>query len=371
MLVFFSFWKHLIYFSVCSVIVTIYEVTAQCRTPDEKFGTCIPIRNCPPLYSILEQTIINPDDIDFLRQSQCGYTGTQPKVCCASTPTTTTNAPEPISDEIINQLLPSTDICGRILSQRIVGGERAALDEFQWMALLQYQKPSGRGFHCGGALISDRYVLTAAHCLKNIPKGWRLVSVRLGEHNLETEEDCQEYCADPPVNVPVQELIPHEKYDANNINRYHDIALIRLQRKVDFTDYVFPVCLPLSLNIDYAGLNMTVAGWGRTENRSQSAYKMKLDVPVKQQSECLSTYKKAKVELRDGQICAGGIKGKDSCTGDSGGPLMYADYSKPDASFYITGVVSFGPSNCGVAGWPGVYTKVSDYIPWILSKLKP
>ncbi|KAF5289870.1 hypothetical protein FQR65_LT02004 [Abscondita terminalis] len=361
MSVFHGLWKHLVYFSVCSVFVAINEVNAQCRTPDEKIGACIPIRNCPNLYSILEQSIINPDDIEFLRQSQCGHTGSQPKVCCASSP-----------EELINQLLPTTDQCGRILSQRIVGGERAALDEFQWMALLQYQKrkSTGRGFHCGGALISDRYVLTAAHCILNIPKGWKLVSVRLGEHNLETEQDCQEYCADPPINVPVQELIPHEKYDVNSIHRYHDIALLRLQRKIDYTDYIFPVCLPLNLNIDYTGLNMTVAGWGRTENRSQSAFKLKLDVPVKPQSECINTYQKAKVNLRDGQICAGGVKGKDSCTGDSGGPLMYADYSKPDANYYITGVVSFGPSNCGVAGWPGVYTKVSDYVPWILSKMK-
>mgnify|MGYP003343779468 CR=1 FL=1 len=349
-------------FTIFIILGNITGGHAQCVTPNEKPGTCIPIRECAPLVEILQHSVINPDEIELLQASQCGRSGNQPKVCC---PTETS------TEVVTSDLLPTPEQCGQVLGQRIVGGNAARLDEFQWMALLEYSKPSGRGFHCGGALISKQYIATAAHCISNIPRGWRLTSVRLGEHNLDTDIDCEEYCVEAPKNILVEETIPHELYDPKNINRYHDIALLRLQRPVAFTDYIFPICLPPATSSDYQGLVMTVAGWGRTENRSQSAKKMKLDVPVKTYGECRTTYQKAKVDLKNGQICAGGIKGKDSCTGDSGGPLMYVNQTQIGPTYYITGIVSFGPSNCGLQDWPGVYTKVADYIPWIVSKLRP
>lgn len=94
-------------------------------------------------------------------------------------------------------------------------------------------------------------------------------------------------------------------------------------------------------------------------------------MPVRGNAECENTYKQANVNLKHGQMCAGGEKGKDSCRGDSGGPLMvsYAD-EKNEINWYIVGVVSFGPSPCGMEGWPGVYTRVSNYGKWIVEKLK-
>ncbi|KAJ8928433.1 hypothetical protein NQ314_019022 [Rhamnusium bicolor] len=82
--------------------------------------------------------------------------------------------------------------------------------------------------------------------------------------------------------------------------------------------------------------------------------------------------KKASVNLDDGQLCAGGEKGKDSCRGDSGGPLMsYHADENSEINWYSIGVVSFGPSPCGMEDWPGVYTKVANYVPWIVTKLRP
>lgn len=78
------------------------------------------------------------------------------------------------------------------------------------------------------------------------------------------------------------------------------------------------------------------------------------------------------VALNSAQICAGGEKDKDSCKGDSGGPLMdlYAD-ENGTVNWYSIGIVSYGPTPCGSETWPGVYIKVANYIPWIMSKLKP
>lgn len=100
---------------------------------------------------------------------------------------------------------------------------------------------------------------------------WTLSGVRLGEHDLSQTRDCNgEYCADPAIDIPVVERIPHEQYVSGSKAQENDIALLRLGRSVQFTDTVKPICLPVSSNIrnrNYNGFPMTVAGWGKTENR--------------------------------------------------------------------------------------------------------
>lgn len=96
--------------------------------------------------------------------------------------------------------------------------------------------------------------------------------------------------------------------------------------------------------------------------------KLKLAVPIVQNSECGQTFRKAGVNLSDRQLCAGGESGKDSCNGDSGGPLMHTT-NNDSAQWYIEGIVSFG-ARCGTAGWPGVYTRVNKYLDWIYDNVK-
>lgn len=89
--------------------------------------------------------------------------------------------------------------------------------------------------------------------------------------------------------------------------------------------------------------------------------------------QCKQVYKSKGITLRSGQLCAGGENGIDSCKGDSGGPLMAIDgrtyLDRP--YWYSVGIVSFGPTPCGSIGWPGVYTRVSSYINWILQNISP
>lgn len=303
------------------------------------------------------------------------FPGTLPNTNQPGQPSQPTGNQNVRFDLASNSLLPN--ICGKSLSQRIVGGEKTELDEFPWMALLEYRKPTGLSTACGGVLINSRYVLTAAHCIrgKDLPTTWRLQSVRLGEYNTETEVDCikddedTQLCADDPISVGVEEQIPHEDYRPLSRDQKNDIALLRLTQDVTFTNYIRPICLPADASM---GVKLFVAGWGKTENRSASAEKLKLSLPLSAPDECRSTYNSAGVSIGHGQICAGGQKGKDSCRGDSGGPLMALEQN-PDRTFKFTvvGVVSFGPSPCGMQGWPGVYTRVYDFMPWILSKLRP
>lgn len=95
-------------------------------------------------------------------------------------------------------------------------------------------------------------------------------SVRLGEWDTSTDIDCEEdECAAAPIDVPVEERISHENYNPNSKTQENDIALLRLSRKVPYTDWVKPICLPTSdrlRNLNYDGIKMDVAGWGKTEN---------------------------------------------------------------------------------------------------------
>lgn len=135
-------------------------------------------------------------------------------------------------------------------------------------------------------------------------------------------------------------------------------------------DFVRPICLPSSQDArTEVGEKLTVAGWGRTEYSNFSPIKLKLQVPVVSDYQCAERFRTLRVALQDSQLCAGGERGRDSCNGDSGGPLM--DTFKNDSGqWYVKGIVSFG-AKCGLDGWPGVYTRVASYLQWIRQNVRP
>lgn len=109
-------------------------------------------------------------------------------------------------------------------------------------------------------------------------------------------------------------------------------------------------------------LNFWVAGWGSTGvDRAYSDVKQHVNIPYVPTGVCKQRY----AHLPDSAICAGGEKGKDSCTGDSGGPLMH----KIGDTFILTGIVSYGDVECGKEGSPAVYTHVYKYLEWINSEM--
>lgn len=96
--------------------------------------------------------------------------------------------------------------------------------------------------------------------------------------------------------------------------------------------------------------------------------KLKLKVPYVERSECNQAYMQQRVHISENQVCAGGEKDKDSCDGDSGGPLMHISQQ---LKWTIAGIVSYGLTECGTDRVPGVYTNVKSYLTWIRTTLRP
>ncbi|KAF2897998.1 hypothetical protein ILUMI_08177, partial [Ignelater luminosus] len=342
---------------------------------------CILLEECPPLLQLIRKRPYTSKEEDILKKAVCDFEREKhAKVCCPVIIDPAPDSEESDESPITSSLLPNVTVCGLFNSQRIEGGEATDVAEYPWMALLQYDTPSGKKFTCGGSLISNRYVLTAAHCVigKEVPREWTLAKVRLGVHNITKKEECLDTVAgllcSAPLDIEIEERIVHEEYEPSNVNQYHDIALLRLSKHVNYTDFIKPICVPMTkdlIHTRYTGNTTIVAGWGRTSKTApQSDVMLQLKIVVKSHEECAAAYK-ARVNIGGGQFCAGGEQGKDSCKGDSGGPLMAEHNIETNVNLYVVGIVSFGPTQCGLENFPGAYTRVSKYVPWIVSKLKP
>ncbi|CAO1309917.1 unnamed protein product [Diamesa hyperborea] len=352
--------KLLVFFVVLQYIGLSTAQLISCTTPDNVNGECIDLKNCSPLLKVYRSYAAtkSPKDRLFLQQSQCKTQ--QITVCC------------PIETKA--NLLPTAPYCGISVSDKIFGGTKTKLNEFPWTALLGYKDANDPiKFNCGGSLINNKYVITAAHCITDTLK-----IVRLGEWDKSQEIDCdlsiinEKLCAPKPVDIKVSEKIKHENYRRIRNSLDDDIGLIRLEKQVTYSDYIMPVCISPEIK-SYTGKVLTVVGFGRSEYTGikQNDIKLKVEIPAVPNEQCDRKYAKSGVKLTSKQICAGGKKGKDSCNGDSGGGLVFETTSNGVPSWFLAGLVSFGVANCGTEDIPGVYTKVDQYYSWILNKMRP
>ena len=257
-------------------------------------------------------------------------------------------------------------------SGRIIGGSDASRGQWPWLVWIKYENNDGLGPRlCGGSLISNQWVLTAAHCVISVSKGDRFktcdgcLEMNGGVYNTGLSY------SDEMHRVPLvpKKIVVHENYKGEGL--FNDIALVQIE-PVDIvsSDYVKPICLP-KFEEPVAGTKCFIAGWGQTINDTQSAVLQDAPITISDIDACKDNYDvkehlQSRVRVED-HICGKESNldqiefiYKDACQGDSGGPLMCQRCES--CNWYVAGVVSFG-DDCGK--WDGVYTKVSRYEDWI------
>ncbi|XP_071516903.1 chymotrypsin BII-like [Panulirus ornatus] len=222
---------------------------------------------------------------------------------------------------------------------RIVGGIEATPHSWPHQAALFIDDM----YFCGGSLISNEWVMTAAHCMD----GASFVQVVLGAHNIRLEEETQ-------VTMTSTDFFTHEEWVF--LYLLNDIALIKLPSAVNFTENIQPVKLPAS---DVSvGTVVTPTGWGRSSDLSDgtSSVLRQVDVPIIANDDCNDVYGM----IVSGMVCINSSGGKGTCNGDSGGPL--------NLNGRTYGITSFGSSAGCEAGYPDAFTRVHHYLDWIESK---
>uniref|UniRef100_A0A4Y0BK26 Peptidase S1 domain-containing protein n=1 Tax=Anopheles funestus TaxID=62324 RepID=A0A4Y0BK26_ANOFN len=265
--------------------------------------------------------------------------------------------------KIIHLLIDPTPIEVKVYNctnelKLIVGGEQARKGEFPHQALLGYPKendPYDYEFVCGGTLISEQHVLTAAHCFSERD----LTVVRLGEYDTSSRSFDE-------LQLKVDRIRRHPRYPRNQ--PYDDIAIVRLERPVQLSKDIRPACLWDS--VDRTTSKFIASGFGRRDffDTELSPTLMKVQLDEFPKENCARNFPRLRRGLRPGQLCIGSVKpNKDTCQGDSGGPLQLVT-NETTCTYHIVGITSLGGA-CAFGKSLGIYTEVARYDAFTVSSM--
>ena len=252
-------------------------------------------------------------------------------------------------------LFNTTSAAESNIDTKIVGGVESVSGEWPWMVLLSSSSISNGsipGFFCGGSLISDEWILTAAHCV--VDSSPSNVFAFVGEHDKSTPDIAA---------ATISEIIVHPQYNPNTSD--NDLAIIKLSSPSSVTpvNIISPaLAAALETEADDPINDLTVIGWGNTEAPDPTYPNVlrDVDLPYVSNTVCNSSGNLSG-QITTNMMCAGlQAGGIDSCQGDSGGPLVYSNAG----NWYQAGVVSWG-IGCADPNNYGVYTRVENYINWI------
>jgi trypsin len=254
---------------------------------------------------------------------------------------------------VLVALVASTSALPRRLKlwpTRIVGGQEVDVGSVPYQISLQYYD----SHICGGSILNENYIVTAAHCAavgsaSSFKVAAGIHSIRAGANEPNKQV------------IQVSAVVSHEDY--NDFDISNDIALMKLSTPLKLGGVV--QAIQLQTESVAAGVDAYVTGWGTTTSGGSLPAGLRgVTVPIVSDADCREAYGQS--DIFDSMICAGLEQGgKDSCQGDSGGPLATGS----DATLRLTGIVSWG-YGCAVAGYPGVYTEVSHFTKWVADNAK-
>ncbi|XP_006216822.2 enteropeptidase [Vicugna pacos] len=247
--------------------------------------------------------------------------------------------------------------CGKKLvadedSPKIIGGDDAREGAWPWVVALYYDNK----LLCGASLVSRDWLVSAAHCVygRNLePTKWKAI---LGLHMTSNLTSPQ------IVTRQIDQIVINPHY--NRRRKDSDIAMMHLEFKVNYTDYIQPICLPEENQVFPPGRICSIAGWGTVAYQGPPADVLQeADVPLLSNEKCQQQMPEYNITAN--MVCAGYEEGGvDSCQGDSGGPLMCEENNR----WFLAGVTSFG-YQCALPNRPGVYVRVPRFTEWIQSFL--
>ncbi|XP_046446266.1 serine proteinase stubble-like isoform X4 [Daphnia pulex] len=326
-----------------------------------------PTTSIPPTSSTsTTTTTAKPTALSTTRTSSTSVPSS-PTTTTTTTPTSSSSLPVAIKDErnvtftLLPSLAPAPDlqrlaVCGKPVYRwpKIVSGENARLGQWPWQVTLQEKTRRGYFHKCGASLLSKDWVITAAHCLSNVQPESLLV--RMGGIDFASVEDKWIESRVQPVQHP----------QFNIHTQANDIALLKLLTPlVAYQSSTLPICLP-DKDMEFDGDQSFVSGWGRLGEKSPISTRLQyVGVPIINNTECQKIYQSIHKKIDRQSICAGYPEGlKDSCEGDSGGPMMVYKRGR----WVLAGIISWGVG-CARPNQPGVSTRVTEFLDWIQSTL--
>lgn len=309
---------------------------------------CVPLSSCPVLSNILNNQCVLSDRLGEL---SCGYQGSG-LICCPRVESNAINIGSTAPGKFVDGVK-----CGQ---SQVEGDGYDGIGAYPWVVRVGFRNTvTGEiKFPCTGSIISNKVVLTAAHCPLAKADNYKLYLVRAGEWETNTDIDCgEEFCGLPVQDIPISHVIVHPGYQKST---YRDnIALLVLKSKIKYSVTSQPICLPESWSV--TSNDGILVGWGKTAGQTETPFRQQtLFLPIVTLRQCEKIYGKT-LPISDEQICAGGERGQDACSGFGGAPLLV----RHSNTFYQVGILSFGSDQCGAAGVPSVYTNIKKYITWI------
>lgn len=267
-----------------------------------------------------------------------------------------THLPPPTQFPPPNTNQPPSGSCGKpqIAHSRVIAGTTATRGSWPWQILMLYNGRAG----CGGTIISPTWVITAAHCVDGKEGYASSFTVRVGEHDRNSQEGTES-------DIRVARVFKHPSYARRTLN--NDIALFKLSKPIAFTKYVQPACLP-SRDAP-VGTSCYITGWGKTRHPgSMTSVLQQAQLSVVSNSVCERYNKKEiPIPITSAMVCAGdaGLTQKSGCHGDSGGPFV----CNIGGRWEIHGAVSHGSRECKSTSTYTVFARVNYFKSWIKNNM--